>query len=95
MKILLKILGPENENETGMFKEYYWLMPVALFIEKYGLDDFETSINAISEITKRNTGEYAIRPFISFLDGDRRSPALIRTIRSDFLHCENHALHCI
>ncbi len=63
-KILLKILGPENENETGMFKEYYWLMPVAFFVEKFGLDDFETSINAISEITKRNTGEYAIRPFI-------------------------------
>ena len=61
---MLKILGPENENETGMFKEYYWLMPVALFVEKYGLDDFDTSINAISEITKRNTGEYAIRPFI-------------------------------
>ena len=64
VNVLLKILGPENENETGMFKEYYWLMPVALFVEKYGLDDFETSINAISEITKRNTGEYAIRPFI-------------------------------
>jgi len=64
VKILLKILGPENKNETGMFKEYYWLMPVALFVEKYGLYDFDTSINAISEITKRNTGEYAIRPFI-------------------------------
>ena len=64
VNVLLKILGPENENETGMFKEYYWLMPVALFVEKYGLDDFETSINAISEMTKRNTGEYAIRPFI-------------------------------
>lgn len=64
VKILLKILGPENENETGMFKEYYWLMPVALYVEKYGLDDFDTSINAIFEITKRNTGEYAIRPFI-------------------------------
>lgn len=64
VNILLKILGPENENETGMFKEYYWLMPVALYIEKYGLDDFDTSINAIYEITKRNTGEYAVRPFI-------------------------------
>ena len=64
VNVLLKILGPENENETGMFKEYYWLMPVALFVEKYGLDDFDTSIMAISEITKRNTGEYAIRPFI-------------------------------
>ena len=64
VKILLKILGPENKNETGMFKEYYWLMPVAYFVEKYGLDDFDTSVNAIYEITKRNTGEYAIRPYI-------------------------------
>lgn len=64
IKILLKILGPENPNETGMFKEYYWLMPVAYFVEKYGLDEFDTSINAIYEITKRNTGEYAIRPYI-------------------------------
>ena len=63
--ILLEILGPENQNETGMFKEYYWLMPVSFFIEKYGLDNFDLSIKAIEEITKRNTGEYAIRPFIN------------------------------
>ena len=62
--ILLQILGPENENETGMFKEGYWLMPVAFFVEKYGCDDFKTSINAIYEITKRHTGEYAVRPFL-------------------------------
>lgn len=62
--ILLKILGPENKKETGMFKRFYWVMPIAKFVEKYGLKDFETSIAAIREITKRNTGEYAIRPFI-------------------------------
>ena len=64
VKILLQILGPENENETGMFKEGYWLMPVAFFVEKYGCDDFKPSINAIYEITKRHTGEYAVRPFL-------------------------------
>lgn len=64
VQILLKILGPENKNETGMFTEYYWLMPVAFFVEKYGLDDFKTSVQAIKEITKRNTGEFAIRPFV-------------------------------
>jgi 3-methyladenine DNA glycosylase AlkC len=63
-KILMKILGPENQKETGMFKRFYWIMPIAKFVEKYGLDDFETSMAAIEEITKRNTGEYAIRPFI-------------------------------
>lgn len=63
LAILLKILGPENEEETGMFTNFYWLMPVGKFIEKYGLDDFSISVKAIAEVTKRNTGEYAIRPF--------------------------------
>lgn len=62
--ILMEILGPENEQETGMFTEGYWLMPVAKFVEKYGLDHFAESIDAIQEITKRNTGEYCIRPFL-------------------------------
>lgn len=62
--ILLQILGPENQNETGMFTEGYWLMPVAFFVEKYGTGHFEESVAAIKEITKRHTGEFAIRPFI-------------------------------
>ena len=62
--ILNQILGPENKKETGMFKEYYWVMPLALYVEKYGLDDFAVSMKMIEEITKRNTGEYAIRPYI-------------------------------
>lgn len=61
---LLQILGPENEEETGMFTNFYWIMPIAKLVEKYGLNDFRTSIKAIEAITKRNTGEYAIRPFI-------------------------------
>ena len=63
LAILMKILGPENQEETGMFTNYYWLMPVGKFIEKYGLNDFKASIKAIEEVTKRSTGEYAIRPF--------------------------------
>lgn len=62
--ILEQILGEENEKETGMFTEGYWIMPIAKFVEKYGLDDFNISMKAIEEITKRNTGEYTIRPFI-------------------------------
>ncbi len=64
IEILLNILGPENTEETGMFKKYYWIMPIAKFVENYGLDDFKKSMKAIEEITKRNTGEYCIRPFI-------------------------------
>lgn len=64
VSILLEILGPENDQETGMFTHYYWIMPVAKYVEKYGLQDFDLSMRAIVEITKRNTGEYAIRPFL-------------------------------
>lgn len=64
IKILIKILGPENDKETGMFKEFYWIMPIAKYVEKYGANDFEISLKAIEEITKRNTGEYAIRPYL-------------------------------
>jgi 3-methyladenine DNA glycosylase AlkC len=62
--ILVDIMGEENPNETGMFTEYYWLMPAAKYIEKYGLEHFVISMKAIEEVTKRNTGEYAIRPYI-------------------------------
>ncbi len=61
---LMKILGPENEKETGMFKEYYWVMPIAKLVEKYGLEDFKLSMQALEEVTKRNTSEYAIRPYL-------------------------------
>lgn len=64
LNILLKILGPENPNQTGMFKTYYWILPIGKFIEKYGLEYFSLSMNALAEITKRNTGEYAVRPYI-------------------------------
>jgi len=67
VEILMQILGHENPNETGMFTNFYWLMPIGKFVEKYGLEDFDISIQAIEEITKRNTGEYAIRPFIKKL----------------------------
>jgi len=64
LKVLMQILGPENEEETGMFTNFYWIMPIAKYVEKYGLDNFSLSIKAIEAITKRNTGEYTIRPFI-------------------------------
>lgn len=64
ISVLRQILGPENEAETGMFLEYYWIMPIAKYVEKYGLNHFDLSMAMIEEITKRNTGEYAIRPFL-------------------------------
>ena len=63
ISILVSILGEENPNETGMFTHFYWVLPIGKFISEYGLAHFNVSIKAIEEVTKRNTGEYAIRPF--------------------------------
>lgn len=86
LAILSKILGPENTEETGMFTNFYWLMPVGKFVEKYGLDNFSESIKAIEEITKRNTGEYAIRPFA------RRYPAKILAVCRKWAKSKNFHL---
>jgi 3-methyladenine DNA glycosylase AlkC len=64
LPVLLAILGEENPNETGMFSEYYWVLPIAKYIENYGLDYFTKSMHALAQVTKRGTAEYAIRPFI-------------------------------
>ena len=54
----MQILGKENEIE--IFKEGCWIITVAKFVEKYGLNDFDTHMEAIEEITQRNTDEYTI-----------------------------------
>ncbi|MDO5104253.1 DNA alkylation repair protein [Capnocytophaga sp.] len=64
LQILVAILGEENPNETGMFTHYYWILPIGKFVQEYGTEHFEVSVKAIEEITKRNTGEYCIRPYI-------------------------------
>lgn len=64
LNILLKIIGPENMNEEGMFTEGYYLMPITNFVERYGVNHFELSMSALYELTKRHTSEYAIRPYV-------------------------------
>lgn len=64
IQILMSTLGEENPDETGMFTNFYWIMPIGKFVEIYGLNHLQESMLAIEAITKRNTGEYAIRPFI-------------------------------
>ncbi|MBP2079422.1 DNA alkylation repair protein [Oceanobacillus polygoni] len=64
LDILLKIVGPENETEERMFTNGYFLMPVAYFVERFGINHFENSMHALYEITKRHTSEYAIRPYL-------------------------------
>lgn len=34
------------------------------FVERYGLDDFDASIEALAELTRYSSSEFAVRPFI-------------------------------
>lgn len=61
---LIKVLGPENESDLGTFNNYFWTWPIAAIVEHHGLEYRKASLELIYEITKRGTGEFAIRQFI-------------------------------
>ena len=62
--MLVDSLGDELREDQGMFTESWFLMPVARYVEEYGIEYPHESLDAIEEITKRHTGEYAIRPYL-------------------------------
>lgn len=59
-----QILGPELEQSTGMFSFGWWLWPIGRYVERHGNTDWEVSLAFLKELTKRFTGEYAIRPLL-------------------------------
>jgi len=63
--IFEKILGEELKQETGMFSEGWWLWPIGRYVEKHGVENLKVSLAFIKELTKRFTGEYAIRPLLA------------------------------
>jgi 3-methyladenine DNA glycosylase AlkC len=62
--LLLAILGPPHGEAEGMFTDGWYLMPIAAFVEHYGLEHLEVSLHAMHAITQRHTAEFAIRPFL-------------------------------
>ena len=62
--LLLAILGPPHGEAEGMFTDGWYLMPVAAFVEHYGLEHLDVSLQAMHAITQRHTAEFAIRPFL-------------------------------
>jgi 3-methyladenine DNA glycosylase AlkC len=67
LSILLNSFPSEScqnsETELESMKSFYF-MPHGMFVEKYGLEHLEESVNAMIQITKRFTSEGTIRPFI-------------------------------
>ena len=52
---------PIGEAGEGVFT--YW--PLATFVERHGLDDFEAALRAMHGLTRLATCEFAIRPFLA------------------------------
>ncbi|TLG72925.1 DNA alkylation repair protein [Culicoidibacter larvae] len=58
------LLGPELNRSEGMFTFGWWLWPIGRYVERYGTADWQVSLAFLKELTKRFTGEYAIRPLL-------------------------------
>jgi len=69
---------PEPLSAAGKtFNDGYWMLPLARFWSLHHLEDYETAMIALAELTRRGTAEFAIRPFVE------RYPERIReTIRA-------------
>jgi len=58
------ILGPELTQSEGMFSFGWWLWPIGRYVEKNGNKNWNLSLSFLKELTKRFTGEYAIRTLL-------------------------------
>ncbi len=65
ISIFQQILGPELQTTEGMFTYGWWLWPIGRYVERNGTKNFRASMEFIYELTKRFTGEFAVRPLIA------------------------------
>lgn len=64
LELFEKIWGEELQQETGMFTQGWWLWPFGRYVERRGLLNPEASYRFIHGFTKRQTGEFMIRPLL-------------------------------
>jgi 3-methyladenine DNA glycosylase AlkC len=61
--LLIRSLPPALEG-CDQIKDGYLFWPFGQFIADHGLDHFDESMNAMTELTQRFTSEFAVRPFV-------------------------------
>ncbi len=64
IEAFFNMLGPELEQPEGMFNFGWWLWPVGRYVERHGNEDWRLSLSFLKELTKRFTGEFAVRPLL-------------------------------
>lgn len=62
--ILIASLGPESPRTDTFGMAPFRYLPHVLYVQKYGIDDFEPAMRAQYELTKRFSAESSIRPFL-------------------------------
>lgn len=70
IRTFTEMLGPELTGSEGMFTFGWWLWPIGRYVERNGNQDWRVSLAFLKELTKRFTGEYAIRPLLKEHPGE-------------------------
>lgn len=62
--IIENSLGPEFKEEVLEGYDCFYVMPLGSYVQSYGLNDYDRSMQALKEMTKRFSSEWPIRSFI-------------------------------
>lgn len=89
VEILLASLTPPNTETEGLGLAVLFYHPHGCFVSEYGLDKqynsgidpFNISMRAQYELTKRNTSEFSIRPFL--INEQKRTLAILKEWTKD------------
>jgi 3-methyladenine DNA glycosylase AlkC len=63
-RILVSSLGPKHAQTDTFGIEPFRYLPHVFFVQKYGIQDFESSMHAQYELTQRFSAESSIRAFL-------------------------------
>ncbi len=63
--ILMQAMCSNLPNPRPTMEQGFSIAPMAQFVEDFGHDHPDISLDALPEITKRFTGEFAIRPYLT------------------------------
>ncbi len=94
IETFFQILGPELETAEGMFTFGWWLWPIGKYVEINGLQNYDLSLQFIYELTKRFTGEFAMRPLIAHAP-KKTMEALVEWSTDENVHVRRLSSECM
>ncbi len=97
LRIFSELLGPELPSFAVMYDEGAWLAPIGKYVEIHGPQTpefYEQTLGFIHELTKRYTGEFAMRPLIQAFP-ERTLAVLLEWSLSDCAYIRRCASECM